>query len=320
MKSFGRLLVALIVLGLVGGFVFYERPLWVDLQMTHLGLFFSRVQSNYVMTPEGRVHYYEAEPRIPGGGIPLVLVHGLADRGESWAPMLKRLKRAGFHVYAPDLLGAGRSPKPGDADYSMATEEKFVVDFIQSLGLQKTSIGGWSMGGWITLRLAADHPELIDRVVVYDAAGITFTPKFAGNVFHPTDPASLQHLADLMEPHAKPLPQFVLRDALRWMAEDQWVVDREMAAMNTGAGKLDSDLPKLQEPLLIVWGSDDHLLPLELGQQMHTLDPKSELDIVEGCGHLGPKTCSSREAAATADFLKANPAPEGQVRTLTAMR
>jgi pimeloyl-ACP methyl ester carboxylesterase len=54
--------------------------------------------------------------------------------------------------------------------------------------------------------------------------------------------------------------------------------------------------------------------------QLHALDPQSELDILEGCGHLAPKTCSARVAAATADFLKANPAPMGQVRTLRKMR
>ena len=160
MRTIGRLLLLLIVLGAVGAALFYERPVWSSRQLTHFGLFLARVQSNYVMTPEGRVHYYEAESRVSGGGIPIVLVHGLADRDESWAPMLKRLKRAGFHVYAPDLLGYGRSPKPADSDYSMETQEKFVYDFIQSLGLQKTNIGGWSMGGWITLKLALDHPEV----------------------------------------------------------------------------------------------------------------------------------------------------------------
>ena len=110
MRALGRFLLLVLGLALITGVVFYERPFWVDLQWTHFKLFLARVQSNYVLTPEGRVHYYEAEPRIPGGGVPLVLVHGLADHSESWAPMLKRLKRAGFHVYAPDLLGYGRSP------------------------------------------------------------------------------------------------------------------------------------------------------------------------------------------------------------------
>src|SRR5580698_4251974 len=172
MKTFWRLLAVVVVAGLGFGLLFYERPEWVMRQGTHAGLFLSRVQSNYVMTPEGRVHYYEGEPLIPGGGVPLVLVHGLADRDESWAPMLKRLKRAGFHVYALDLLGAGRSPAPADSDYSIATQEQLVADFIQSLGLQKPDVGGWSSGGWIVMKLALDHPDMVDRVVVYDSAGL----------------------------------------------------------------------------------------------------------------------------------------------------
>ena len=112
MKTLGRLVLLVLLLVLVFGIVLYEQPLWVQRQDVHLGLFLHRVQSNYVMTPEGRVHYYEAEPRFaPGHGIPNVLVHGLGDRAESWAPMLERLKKAGFHVYAPDLLGYGRSPR-----------------------------------------------------------------------------------------------------------------------------------------------------------------------------------------------------------------
>jgi pimeloyl-ACP methyl ester carboxylesterase len=288
----------------------------------HLGLFLARVQSNYVAMPEGRVHYYEAEPRVSGGGIPLVLVHGLADRGESWAPMMERLKRAGFHVYAPDLLGYGRSPKPADSDYSIATQARFVQDFIAALGLQRPNIGGWSMGGWVVLKLAADHPELVDRVIVYDAAGLNYDPghdlERGSRFFHPNSGTDIQSLYDLLEPHAKPIPQLVLRDLMRHR-DGQWVVDRSVTSMRTGRDVVDAALPTLAEPLLIVWGSDDKLISLGTGERMHALDPRSELDIVEGCGHLAPKTCPDRVAAATADFLKAQPAPSGQVRTLTKM-
>lgn len=320
MKTLGRLLLLIVVVGVVFGAVFYERPVWVAQQETHFGLFLHRVQSNYVMMPEGRVHYYEAESRISGGGIPLVLVHGLADRDESWAPMLERLKRSGFHVYAPDLLGYGRSPRPSDSDYSISTQEQFVADFIQSIGLQKPDVGGWSMGGWVVLKLALDHPDVVDRVVVYDSAGIHHQVVGGAEIFHPTDGAQLQHLADLLEPNAKPLPSFVLRDALRTMAQNQWVVDRSMVAMETGNDVVDSRLGGLAKPLLIVWGSDDKLLPLAIGQQMHSLDPQSELDVLQGCGHLEPKTCPDRAAAVTVDFLKANPAPSGGTYTLSRSR
>jgi pimeloyl-ACP methyl ester carboxylesterase len=207
-----------------------------------------------------------------------------------------------------------------DSDYSIATQEKFVVDFIQSLGLQKTDIGGWSMGGWIVLKLALDHPEMLDRVVVYDSAGLRHQVGGGAGVFHPKDEADIQLLAHLMEPEGKPLPHFIAKDALRTLQQKQAVTDRAMASMQTSNDFLDLRMVGMTEPLLIVWGREDQLIPLEVAQKMHQLAPRSELDVVEGCGHLAPKTCPGRVAAATADFLKAQPAPEGLTRTLTNMR
>jgi pimeloyl-ACP methyl ester carboxylesterase len=319
MKTLGRLVLIVVVLGVLLAVGFYLRPVWMTTQETHFGLFLSRVQSNYVLTPEGRVHYYEAEPRIPGGGVPLVLIHGLGARDEYWAPMLKRLKRAGFHVYAPDLLGYGRSPHPQNGDYSIANEEKFVYDFIQAIGLQKTDIGGWSMGGWIALRLALDHPEVVDRVVVYDSAGLRFNLNFPPTIFHPQTTEDMQRLLTQMDPERKPEPQFVLRGIMRAKGNQQWVVDRSVASMMTGRDLLDDRLSSLSEPLLIVWGQRDNLIPLPVGERIHQLVPRSELDILEGCGHLAPAFCSRRAAQATVDFLKAEPPPAGSVRTLRNM-
>ena len=318
MRALGRLLLVVVVLVLLGAVLFLREPLWLEQQYTHLGLFFAHVQSNYVLTPEGRVHYYEGEPRIPGGGVPLVLIHGLGDRDESWAPMLKRLKRAGFHVYAPDLLGYGRSPKPENGDYSIDGGSKFVYDFIQSLGLQKTDLGGWSLGGWIALQLAHEHPELLDRVVVFDSAGMRGQPPIPKTLFEPDSPDDVARLWSLMEPEARPLPENVRRAAVRRFSEVRPTVERSARALGSGPF-VDDVLPSLTEPLLIVWGSTDKLTPLTLGRQMHALDPRSELDIVEGCGHLEPSLCSGRVAPAVADFLKSEPPPEGGVRTLANM-
>ena len=319
MRALGRLLLLVVVLGGVLVVLFLRAPLWLEKQVTHFGLFAARVQSNYVLTPAGRVHYYEAESRVPGGGVPLVLVHGLGDSDEAWAPMLKRMKGAGFHVYAPDLLGYGRSPKPADGDYSMESEAKFVYDFIQALGLQKTNLGGWSMGGWVALNLAHDHPEVLDRVVVFDAAGLKFVPKYPLTIFNPKTPDEAQQLFSLMEPEAKPLPNSVRQDLIRKLQGEQWIVDKNMKAMTGATTFVDAFLPTLPEPLLIVWGSLDQLTPLDMGYQMHALDPHSELDIAEGCGHLAASVCAARVAPAVADFLKTNPAPEGSVRTLANM-
>ena len=320
MGRLGRLLVLIVLLGIVGGVMFYERPLWVETQWTHFDLFLHRVQSNYVLTDSGyRVHYYEAEPRFaPGHGTPIVLVHGFGDRDESWAPMLKRLKKAGFHVYAPDLLGYGRSPRPDNGDYSISGEEQFVADFINALGLQKPDVGGWSMGGWIVLKLAVDHPDMVDRVVVYDSVGIRTGMPPPENTFQIRTPEDVNRLVAKMEPDAKPLPLFVARDAVRRFQSNAATMGRNAAAMGTGRDLLDDKLGQLTEPLLIVWGSDDHLVPLAVGQAMHGMVKNSELDVLEGCGHLSPLRCDQRTATATADFLKTNPPPTGE-RTLVNM-
>jgi pimeloyl-ACP methyl ester carboxylesterase len=320
MRVLRRLVLLVVVLLVICGVTFYVSPIWFTRQQTHLGLFLARVNSNYVAMPEGRVHYYEAESRVSGGGIPLVLVHGLADRDESWAPMLKRLKRAGFHVYAPDLLGYGRSPKPENSDYSIATQEQFVADFIQALGLQKPNVGGWSMGGWIVLKLGLDHPDMVDRVVVYDAAGLEFEGADDRKaLFRPQTPEDVNKLFAIMEPEAKPMPRFVAKDMMKALQAEDATAHKSVASMETRVDALDGKLQAFQPPLLIMWGALDKLIPLSSGQSMHAMVPHSELDIVEGCGHLAPLTCSSRVAAATADFLKANPAPQGQTRMLANM-
>ncbi len=318
MRFLGRLVLTLFVLGLLLAALVVRQPIWLERQYTHLGLFLAHVQSNYVLTPEGRVHYYDAEPRIPGGGVPLVLIHGLGDRDESWAPMLKRLKRAGFHVYALDLLGYGRSPRPENGDYSIAGETKFVYDFVQALGLQKTDVGGWSLGGWIAISLAHQHPELLDRVVVFDSAGMRDQPDIPKNLFEPHSADDVAQLWSRMEPEAKPLPRNVREDAVRNFDDVQQTVEKGYQAFRSDT-PLDSLLPTLTQPLLIVWGSTDGLTPLRLGQEMHTLAPASELDIVEGCGHLAPSLCAARVAPAVADFLKSSPPPVGGVRTLANM-
>jgi pimeloyl-ACP methyl ester carboxylesterase len=313
MRTIGRILLLVLVLAIAGGAFFYLRPVLFDLQVKRATLFANHIHSEYVATPEGRIHYFEGEPPVPGGGTPLVLVHGLGDRAEAWTPMMVALKKAGFHVYALDLLGYGRSPKPGDSDYSITTQEKLVMDFIQALGLQKPDIAGWSMGGWVTLKLAIQYPDLVDRVVVYDAAGVQFVREYPDTVFHVTNKDELARLAHLLEPHAKPLPDFVAKDALKKFAEEQWVIDRGIASMVSATDALDDHMYMMKNPLLIVWGGDDALLPLTtVGEKFHALDPQSDLSVVEGCGHLVPAGCTDRASKATVDFLRANPAPQGE--------
>src|SRR5439155_20554824 len=155
-----------------------------------------------------RLHYFEAAPAGGGGGAPLVLVHGLGARGEDWSAMIPDLAARGFHVYVPDLLGYGRSPRP-DVDYSISLEEQTVAQFMQAIHVPRADVGGWSMGGWIAMKLALDHPEMVDRLGVYDSAGIYFPATFGPELFVPVDQAGIAQLMKALTPHPREVPGFV---------------------------------------------------------------------------------------------------------------
>ena len=154
-----RVAALLLLICVAAGMAVYCFPLQMAEQMVRFHLWRDGARSKYVKAGGYRMHYFEAGE---AGGTPLLLVHGLGARGEDWAPMIPALAAKGFHVYAPDLLGYGRSAHP-DVSYSISMEEASVVQFMQAVHLARADVGGWSMGGWVWLKLALEHPEMVDR-------------------------------------------------------------------------------------------------------------------------------------------------------------
>jgi pimeloyl-ACP methyl ester carboxylesterase len=301
-----------LVLCLIAG-VFYFDPLWVNDQLTAFHLWRQGVHGGYVTADGHRLHYLEAQP--PGGspGIPLVLIHGLGDRAESWSPQIHALAVAGFHVYAPDLLGYGRSDRP-DITCSIPVETAAVTAFLQALNIGHADVAGWSMGGWIATEVALEHPELVDRLVLEDSAGIRFQATFARNLFTPTDEAGLHRLMAMLSPHPRAMPPFVARAALRQLQRNARVTQGSMDSMESGADLLDNRLGAIQQPTLILWGDQDQLIPIATGLEMHREIPNSVFATVTGCGHLAPSECARPVVNATIEFLKATqPMPRGEI-------
>jgi pimeloyl-ACP methyl ester carboxylesterase len=287
-----------VLLALSGAAIFYLHPLWVADQQLHFKLWREGVRSHSVDLPSGRIHYYEA-----GAGTPLLLIHGLGGRAEDWAELMPGLAANGFHVYAPDLLGYGRSARP-DLDYSIALEERVMLEWMQAMHLDHADVGGWSMGGWVAMQLTLDHPELVDKLVVYDAAGVRFVPDFTQDLFTPSDAEDVDALLAKLFVGQRKLPPFVMRDLLRTMAKNKRVVGRSIAEMMSGRELLDDRLGQMRRPMLIVWGEEDRLLPLKtVGVRIHQLTPGSVLETVTGCGHMAPEQCAAPVLKDTVDFL-----------------
>jgi pimeloyl-ACP methyl ester carboxylesterase len=222
-----------------------------------------------------------------------VLVHGLGANAEYWRNLAPYLAHSGFRVYIPDLLGYGRSEQPADFSYSVRDEAAVVVGFMDALGLKQVELGGWSMGGWIAVLVAAQHPERLSRLMLFDAAGLNDPPTFDTSLFTPSTVAQLNQLLALLSPQPQPIPAFVARDILRNFRLNGWVIQRSLSTMLTGQDVVDNLLPQLKMPVLLVWGTLDRVTPLDRGETMHRLIPQSELDVFPGCGHMAPIECSA---------------------------
>ena len=295
-----------VVLAVAFAIGLYRDPLAYADDIVRFHLWRQHVTSSYVQVDGYNLHFLEAHPPHGAQGIPLLLIHGLGGKAEDWSPMLPRLAAAGFHVYAPDLLGYGRSPRP-DVDYSIALQVKTVADFMEAEHIPHADVGGWSMGGWVALKLATDHPARVDRLVAYDAAGVYFPANFDASLFTPDSPAGVHRLLERLTPMPMPINPFIARAVIRRLQENAWILDRSVDSMIGGRDLLDFQIARLGKPALFIWGKQDALIPLSVGETMHHAVPGSSLLVVDGCGHLAPAECATPVIRATARFLKADP-------------
>jgi len=105
--------------------------------------------------------------RKSGSGPPLIILHGLFGLSDNWATLARRWSER-FTVHAVDLRNHGQSPHAEEWDYDVMSDD--VVELIRAEQLQQVRLIGHSMGGKVAMRLALDHPALVQRLVVADIA------------------------------------------------------------------------------------------------------------------------------------------------------
>ncbi len=293
----GLLLVSI----LAAGFAFWRHPVRIFTEATQARMWLDGAHSHWTHVQGFRIHYYALGPEA---GPPVVLIHGLGARAEDWANLAPYLAKAGFRVYLPDLPGYGESERPANFSYSVSDEASVVVGFLDAVGLRQVDLGGWSMGGWIVQIVAARHPERVQRLLLFDSAGIYEKPDWNTALFTPSTPAEIDQLDALLMPHPPAVPGFVASDILRISRRNGWVVQRALASMLTGRDATDNLLPQLKMPVLIVWGALDRITPIEQAWKIRTLIPQSQLDVIAGCGHLAPSQCAAQIGPLVVQFVK----------------
>jgi pimeloyl-ACP methyl ester carboxylesterase len=241
---------------------------------------------------------------VAGEGPPVVLLHALGESALDWRWVLPDLARK-HRVYAPDLPGFGGSAEP-ISDYSPASFARFVAAFLDALETESATVIGSSLGGLIALRLALSEPARVTALGLVDSAGLGQEVNYA--LRQPTLPGQGELAVawgktalgaagrtwlriPLLFAHPERVPN-------EWLEEQQRltqlpgfleaVIAALRAQVDLGGQRevLLDELPELQVPTLLVWGTSDQIFPKSQAQEAATRLEHGSLEVISDCGHL----------------------------------
>jgi pimeloyl-ACP methyl ester carboxylesterase len=265
---------------------------------------------------DARFHYLEA-----GEGPPVLLIHGYADSSYTWHKNIGPLAEAGFRVLAVDLPGLGESEIPQGFDFTPEAMARTVLAFLDQKGLDRVHLVGNSMGGNLSLYLAVNHPERVDRIVPTDPA--CYLPERHKIV---TALARNSIAAALIRPLVGPWAYHI---GLRRTYHNPDKITPQIYAQKTNAfhrpeypdtlirlggayfGETFETTSKrfgeIDAPTLLIWGETDRLVNTKyFAERLHRDLPGSQLVVIENSGHLPHQETPEIFNPRVIDFLKGN--------------
>lgn len=224
----------------------------------------------------------------------LVLLHGVNDQAGTWAAVVPGLKSE-FRLVLPDLAGHGESePKSGPITYAGMLARIDAIVTKEAAG--KVTLAGNSMGGWLSILYALEHPDKVERLVLEDSSGMAWD--LTGVPLVPRNREEADRMMKAVHGPGTKTPDAVL-DAL--LARKNAPMAR-IGLPDVMANLVDGRLEDLKVPVTIVWGRDDGILPLAYAKALHGKIPGSTLHIIDGAAHIPHR----QQPARFVQCLKAN--------------
>jgi len=247
-----------------------------------------------------RLHYHEAGV---GNGPTVVLLHGGGPGASSWSNFGRNIAvlAESFHVIAVDQPGFGLSDKPESHPQYFTHSTSALNDLFTKLGIERAHLVGNSLGGGTAVRFALNYPERAGRLVLMGPGGLSI------NLFAPDPTEGVSKLGTFSAPPGPSKDK--LEAFLRIMVYDQSLITPElleeryaiastpesltaMKAMGrsfAGAdyedGMLWRDAYKLRQRVLLIWGREDRVNPLDGALLALKTIPRAELHVFGRCGH-----------------------------------
>lgn len=257
----------------------------------------------------------------PADGEALVLIHGLAESSRTWDAVLPHLVGRGHRVIAVDLLGHGRTSTPRVGDYSIPGLAVVVRDLLLLLDAEAATVVGHSLGGGIALQLAYNWPELVGRVVLVSSGGLGRTVGAILRALSVPLPLGPVLSLPLNRATAAAVRVFHRRLGSDHPKTEDWVRifegladrDRRRAFLRLVRGTIGLEGQRVaavdrlhladEQPVLIIWGEDDAIIPVGHGHRAHALIADSRLEVLEGTGHFPHLDQPERVAQMITRFL-----------------
>lgn len=251
---------------------------------------------SFIQLPNGITHY-ELDGNESGAVV--VLVHGFSVPYFIYDPTFQFLTQSGFRVLRYDLFGRGYSDRPY-VDYNLELFAGQLADLLDALRLSRpVNLIGLSLGGLIASAFTVRHPERVNKLVLIDPAGvrsIALTPllKAAKIPFVAEAILSLVGSAAFIQNIARDFfdPQLVEHFQAQYAVQMQYKGFKRAILSTIRSGMLDSfirvyeALGKMDKQVLLLWGRNDHTVPLEHSQALCAAIPNIEFQVIEACGHI----------------------------------
>lgn len=250
-----------------------------------------------------KIRYVEA-----GTGPTVILLHGLGGSWQNWTFNINQLATK-YHVVAMDQIGFGKSDKPM-IPYRIGTYVDFLDQFLKLRQIERASLVGNSMGGWIAATYAFSHPERVDRLVLVDAAGFAPPATLDLNTLFSLNPTTRDGVKELLKRVFYNQAVFATDAAVdaalsnRINAGDGYTIDSLVRSIVRGEGFLDNRVQEIKQPTLIIWGRQDGLVPLSDGERFKKEIANSSLIVFDQCGHVPHVEKAAEFNAAVLKFLE----------------
>jgi len=263
------------------------------------------MDEKFVQVDDNKIRYLESG----NSKKTLVLLHGLGASAERWNTVIPILDEH-FRVVVPDLIGFGFSDKPL-TDYTLDFFSNFLEKFFIASNVDHPVILGSSLGGQISAEYTSTHPQNVEKLILSSPSGVMkqSTPALDAYMMAAMYPneQNAKNAFELMEGSGEKIAQKIIDGFIERMK----LPNAKLAFMSTILGLKNAEIitKKLQSiitPTLIIWGSDDPVIPIQHADEFIAAISDCEFFKMDNCGHTPYVQKPTIFASKVLDFVLSN--------------